>query len=105
MRDVTHSIGHCLGEITEYSIFSPWHLHSLLLPLGSNLIIIDFDPPIGLICEVLDDFEHADFSDCQSGSSPVSFSLSIFRLKDNWKMSTSMADRKAEARELDFARR
>ena len=94
-----------MSEITVYSILSPWHLHSLLLPLGSNLIIIDFDPPLGLVREVLDDFDHADFSNCQSAGSPVSLSFSLFHTKDNWKMGTSVADREAEARKLDFLRR
>lgn len=68
---VTYSIGHLFGEVGVFEVLGPGHRNGLILPSCNDLLIIDLDPSVGSISDVLNKFEHTPLAQEECGSGPV----------------------------------
>ena len=94
----THVIKHIIAEIAmRYPCFRPVQRKDFILPFLKNSLIPDFASPVRLIRYLVDEIEHAAFTDCHD----CVVEVLDCSWKAEWIFLDPMVERKTEARELE----
>lgn len=67
----TYIVSHLVRKIGMLQIRLPVQREDLGLPPGGNRLVVDLEPPLGLVGDVLDELEHAGLADEERGGLPA----------------------------------